>query len=67
MHHSVNNYRKSDWTMAQACVISFSIVKIATTGTLEATPEVSQVRRQFSVNIVTTGSFRVVQKFTPGG
>ena len=53
------------WIMVQGPVTSFLSVKIATTGSLEATPGVSQVHSLLSVNIVTPGIRQVVHRFTP--
>ena len=52
--------------MVQVSVYSFSSANIATTGFLEATPEISKVHSLLSVKIATPGSLQVVHRFTPG-
>ena len=67
MHHTVDNYRQSDWITVQRSVHSFSSISIRTTGPLEATPVMAQVHRLLSVNIATPGSLQMVHRLTPGG
>ena len=56
-------YRITSWSRS---LCSFLNLNLATTGPLEATPEMSQVHSLLSVNIVTLSSLQVVHRFTTG-
>ena len=48
--------------MVQVSVDSFSSMNMATTGSLEATPGMSQLHSLLSVNTMTPGSLKVIHR-----